>query len=63
MATQSATGLPPALELVDRLSPETAQGFAEMDEDNAEMCRRLLRDVGLGALVDVIGLLRPTAAA
>lgn len=63
MATPTDTTLPPALELVDRLSPETAEGIAQMDEENADMCRRLLRGVGLDALNDVIDLLRPEVAA
>lgn len=63
MASHDSTSLPPALELVDRLTPETAEGFAQMDADNADMCKRMLRGAGLGRLVDVIDLLRPEAAA
>ncbi len=64
MAATDKSGSPlDPLALVDRLSPETAQGFAEMDEENAAMCRRLLRGVGLDALNDVIDLLRPVATA
>jgi len=62
MATPTAP-LPPALELVDRLSPETAEGLAQMDADNADMCKRLLRDAGLEKLIGVIDLLRPEVAA
>lgn len=60
---QSTPALPPAHELVDRLSPETAQGFAEMDAENVDMCKQLLRRAGLGALIGVIDLLRPEALA